>query len=118
MTEDELDAIHTTKEPLIETRAGGRVYRTVIWAVVADGKVYVRSFLGDDGKWYQRALADPAVALVIGDVRIPFRAVRADDEASVAAASAGLRAKYRGRSLDSMVRPEVLHTTLWLEPTT
>ena len=116
-TPAELELIETTKEVSIETRSGDRTYRTIIWAVVDKDKVYVRSFLGDSGKWYQRALADPEVALLIGETRLPVRAVLANDAESVDGASQGFLRKYpRGRSRDAMVVPEVLHTTLRLEP--
>ncbi|MFQ5966543.1 MAG: DUF2255 family protein [Acidimicrobiia bacterium] len=113
----ELELIASAKEVTIETRSPDRVHRTVIWVAVGDETMYVRSFLGDAGRWYQRALADPDVALVVGDTRVAFRAVPATDAESIEHASEGFRRKYpKGRSLDAMVVPEVLHTTLRLEP--
>lgn len=117
-TDEELELIDRTEEVSIETRSGDRVYRTVIWVVVDNGTVYVRSFKGKAARWYQRALADPDVTLDLGDVRIAARAISAIDDESVAAASDGLRRKYQNdRSLDAMVAPDVLDTTLRLEPT-
>ncbi len=105
------------REVVIETRSGDRVTGTVIWVVVEDEKVYVRSVRGTPGRWYQRALAEPDVTLRVGGNRLRFRAVPAGDDESVERASEGLRRKYpKGRSLDSMLRPEVLRTTLLLEP--
>lgn len=116
-TAEELQLIDSTAEPIIETRSGDRVYRTVIWAVVDNAAVYVRSFLGAEGRWYQRAIATSEVVLECGDSRIEARAVSATDDDSVAAASDGFRRKYRkGRSRDAMVRPEVLNTTMRLDP--
>ena len=113
----DLEQIAAAKEVTIETRAGDRAIGTVIWVVEHDGTLYVRSFLGDHGKWYQRAVADPNVTLVAGDIRVAFQAIPATDEQSVEGASEGFRSKYRpGRSLDAMLVPEVLHTTLRLEP--
>ena len=112
----DLDLISVTKEFLIETRSGERVFRTVIWVVVDRGDVLVRSVRGTAGRWYQRALADPEVALRVGGSRFEFTAVPSDHRA-IERASEALRAKYRkGRSLDSMLRPEVLETTLVLQP--
>ena len=49
--------------------------------------------------------------------RIPVRAIAAADSASVKRVSDGYRKKYRkGSSLDSMLVPLVLPTTLRLEP--
>ncbi len=114
---EELELIAAAREVLIETRSGDRVYRTVIWVSADDETLYIRSFLGESGRWYQRALIDPKVALISGDARVVFSPIPATDAASVRRASEGFRRKYPdSRSLDAMVVPEVLHTTLRLEP--
>ena len=117
-TTDTLESIDAAHEVHIETCAqDGRAYRTVIWIMVEDGAVYVRSVRGDDGRWYQRATANPAVKIVVGSVEIDAVARAAPDEQSVRSASEGLRRKYSpGPSLDAMLAPAVLHTTLRLEP--
>jgi hypothetical protein len=85
--------------------------------VVEGGDVFVRSVRGDGGRWYQRAVADPEVALIVGDHRYRFTAQPASDPESVKRTSDALRAKYRpGRSLDNMLLPQVLGTTLRLVP--
>ena len=101
----------------IETNDDGRTYRTIIW-VVADGDdIFVRSVRGDSGKWYQRAMANPDVALVDGEQQARFLAVAAVDDESVKRASDGFIRKYpAGRSVDAMVDPAVLHTTMRLDP--
>ena len=115
-TED-IDLLAAAKEATIETRAGDRVYRTVIWVAAENERLYVRSVRGDSGRWYQRALADPDVALIVRGTRVAFRAVPATDDESIRQASEGFLRKYpKGKSLDAMVLPEVLHTTLRLEP--
>jgi hypothetical protein len=109
--------IASTKEVVIETRTRGRARSTVIWVAVDDGIVYVRSVRGCSGRWYQRVLVDPEVVLVVGGTRIPTRAVAAPDPDSVARASEAFRRKYpRGGSLNAMLRPAVLDTTLRLDP--
>ena len=114
---EDLDLLATAKEVTIETRSGDHVYRTVIWVVADNETLYVRSVLGDSGRWYQRALTNPEVALTVGDTRVVFRAIPATDDESVMNASEGFLRKYpKGRSLDAMVVPEVLYTTLRLEP--
>lgn len=118
MSSNERDILAASKEVLIETRSGERTYRTVIWVVEGDGDLYIRSFLGDSGVWYQRTLTDPKVALIAGDVRVDFTAVPAVDRRSIELASEGLRRKYpNSRSFAAMLVPEVLHTTFRLEPT-
>lgn len=114
---DELEKLDSTGEVHIETHGGSRVFRTVIWVVVDDGEVFIRSVRGDEGNWYQRALADPNVALLVDNTRVPAVAVPAADSESVERVNESLRDKYPpGGSLDSMLRPEVLGTTLRLDP--
>jgi len=117
LSAQDLERISEVKEVLIETRARDRVFSTVIWVAVDQGEVFVRSVRGHAGRWFQRALADPEVTLRVGETRFRFRAIPAADDESVRRTSDGLSAKYpKGRSLDAMLRPEVLDTTLLLEP--
>ncbi len=115
LTPDQLEKLATTQMVNIETKKGDRVIGTTIWVAVNGDEVYVRSVRGDAGRWYRRAMADPDVTLEVGDQRIRFTAVPATDPDSIEAASAGLREKYRGRSLENMLLPETLGTTLRLE---
>jgi len=116
---EDLERIAESREVVIETRSGDRRVPTIIWVVIDDGAVLVRSVRGEAGRWYQRALANPDVDLVVGRLRMPLRAVPVTDTATVDRVSEALRRKYpKGRSLDSMLRPEVLDTTLLLEPAT
>jgi hypothetical protein len=100
------------------TRPDGTTRTTTIWAVVDDGEVFVRSWKGDRGYWYQAALDRPAeLALIVEGDRLPVRAVTANDEDGVSRCSAGLSKKYRrDSSLSGMLLPRVLPTTLRLEP--
>lgn len=116
LTAEQLQAIGDAAMVVIETRKGDRIIGTVIWVVVGDGIVYVRSVRGESGRWYQRAVADPEVVLEVGEDRFEFTAVPANDPESVESASEALRRKYRGRSLENMLLPETLGTTLRLEP--
>jgi hypothetical protein len=114
---EELKELDSAKEVHIETHDGGRAYRTVIWVVVDGEEVFVRSVRGEAGKWYQRALADPNVAVLARDLRVPAVAVPAPDPDSVERVNRALRDKYRpGGSLDAMLRSEVLGTTMRLDP--
>jgi hypothetical protein len=116
LTAEQLQEIGEAREVVIETKRGDRVIGTVIWVVVEGDDVYVRSVRGESGRWYQRAVADPEVALRVRDARFEFTAVPANDTDSVESASEALRRKYRGRSLENMLLPETLGTTLRLEP--
>ena len=117
LSKSQLEILDEVRRVVIQTRSDDRVIGTIIWVVVDDGDVFVRSVRGDGGKWYQRALADPEVALRVGDDRLPFRAVPAADAESVERVSEALRRKYNpGASLDSMLLREVLGTTLRLAP--
>jgi hypothetical protein len=114
----DLAALTAAEEIDIETRAdGGTVHRTIVWVMVRDDVVYLRSYRGATGRWYREALADPAVALHVDGRRLAARAEPATDAASVEACSAGLREKYaRSNSLAAMLAASVLPTTLRLVP--
>jgi hypothetical protein len=112
------ESIDAAREVEIETSRspGATVHRTTIWAVVDDGEVYVRSWLGETGRWYQEVLANPDAVLHAGGEQFPVRAIHSPDDGSVAHASAGLERKYSdSSSLASMLKDDILHTTLRLE---
>ena len=116
--ESDLALIGSTKELEVETSAAdGTVHRTIVWPLVRDGVVYLRSYKGPAGRWYREAIANPDVALVLDGRRLAGRAVPATDDASVEACSQALRDKYRrSYSLQAMLAPSVLPTTLRIEP--
>ena len=116
-SEAQLDLIDRTEEVEIETNgAEGAVHKTIIWAVVDHGDVFVRSYRGPDARWYREALADPSVALHVAGQRLPVTAVLADDPDSIQRTSAGILNKYAGDpAAKLMVRPELLDLTLRLE---
>ena len=101
----------------IETRSPkGTVHSVPIWIVVDGDDVFIRTYRGPTSRWYRELVAGPG-ALVVNGKRIPVRAVAAADTASVKRVSDGFRKKYRkGSSLESMLVPAVLPTTLRLEP--
>lgn len=117
ITEDQLRLLDETGQVEIETVSSRGCPKTIIWIVVVDGTVYVRSVSGEDGRWYQRARANPDVAIHAGGERIGFSAVSVTEDSEIESVSEGLRAKYPpGGPLDRMTRSEVLNTTLRLEP--
>ena len=103
----------------IETvRPDGTPRRTVIWIMVDGEDVFVRSWRGDRGYWYQSATEpDANVALIIDGGRVPVTVHDATDDLSIKRASLQLERKYAtDASLPGMLRPGVLGTTLRLEP--
>jgi hypothetical protein len=115
---DDLELLANEEEVRIETRAAdGTAHRTIIWVVVDEGDVFVRSVRGTRGRWYREALADPDVAIQADHRRLPARAIHAPDPDSVARTSAALVRKYAGiPGLEPMMQPNVLQTTMCLEP--
>jgi len=115
---DDRALLERVEEVEIETQAPqGPVHRTVIWAVVDGQDVFIRSYRGDQARWYREALANPAVAVHADGRRLSATAIPATDPDSVERASAGYIRKYAGDpAASAMVRPKTMPTTLRLEP--
>ena len=116
-----LRLLEGTKEVRIETRrdADSPEHRTIIWVVVVEGEVFVRSVRGRRGRWYREISSNPEGALHVEDDRIPVRAASVTEGATVDAVSAAFRSKYQQSSpasTEAMVRTETLPTTLKLAP--
>jgi hypothetical protein len=101
-------AIRTDKHP---------ASAVTIWIVAADGEVFLRSVRGAKGRWY-RDLAGGRPAILEFDGRqLAVAAIPAIDTGSIERASRAFLAKYRSSPyVESIVRSEVLPTTLRLEP--
>jgi hypothetical protein len=113
-----LRLLDETREVRIETRRSPE-HRTIIWVVVVEGEVFVRSLRGPRGRWYREISSNPEGALHVQDDRLPVHAAPATDGATVDAVSAAFRSKYQQTSpasTEAMVRPEKLPTTLKLSP--
>ena len=116
-----LHLLDETDEVRIETRrdADSPVHRRIVWVVVVEDEVYVRSVRSSRGRWFREISSNPDGALHVGERRIPVRAAPATDDSTVEAVSDAYRSKY-GESWPgptaAMVRPEVLQTTLKLSP--
>jgi hypothetical protein len=88
-----------------------------IWVVVAGAEVFVRSVRGTKGRWYRDLAGGGPATLEFDGQRMAVQAVPATDAGSIERASHAFRSKYQSSSyVDSMVRPDVLATTLRLEP--
>lgn len=120
-TPDELERLGRESELRIAgRRVDGTLRRLVIiWAVVADGDVYVRSVRGDGGGWFrgveQRHEGRIESGGVDRDVR--FTDVPADDPVQEAI-DAAYAAKYPGSrsSVASITAPKARATTLRVLP--
>ena len=113
-----LNQLNHIDEIEIETYSGtGQTHRTIIWVVVDDHKVYVRSFRGEKGRWYQEIMVNPSGAIHMDGQRLPVHAIPVTDEETITRVSKEILHKYHNsNSARSMVREEVLPTTLRLEP--
>lgn len=115
-----LEQLRSTEEVEIETRRapGAAPHRTIIWVVVdADDRVFIRSVRGEAGRWYREAIADRGCVLWLDAIRLPVSIEPATSPEEVASCSRELRSKYAADpSTPSMVRADVLSTTLQLRP--
>jgi hypothetical protein len=116
--QDVLELFEREQEVRIETsRRDGTTKRRIIWIVVDEGEVFVRSVRGERGRWYRHLLERPVAAVHVAGRRTEVKAERADDAASIERCSRALEQKYAGDpSLRSMLVPAVLPTTLRLVP--
>lgn len=115
-----LDLLGRTVEVRIDTpRLDGTRRTTIIWVVVDGADVFVRSYKGARGGWWQAAteFADDLQLVLDSGRRIPVRAVPAVDDESIARCSAGFESKYASDpSTPFMLLPLTLGTTLRLIP--
>jgi hypothetical protein len=89
----------------------------VIWVVVADDEVFVRSWRGAKGRWYRELAAGGPATLEFAGRLLAVQAFPASDQVAVARASREFLRKYqRSTHAREMVRSETLPTTLRLEP--
>src|SRR5919108_3928375 len=78
-TKDILAAIHDGK--IIGIRAGTKRHRFIgIWAVVVEGRVFVRSWSLKERSWYRTFLEEPLGAITVGDKELQVRAVQTKSE--------------------------------------
>ena len=89
----------------------------VIWVVVADDEVFVRSVYGARGRWYRDLAAGGPATLEFAGRRLAVQAIPVTDPAALARASREYLRKYQPSPYaQAMVKSEILSTTLRLEP--
>jgi hypothetical protein len=83
------------KSKILGIRAGTRPHRIIgIWAVVVEGRVFVRSWSIKPRSWYRTFLEEPRGVIEI-DVRVlPVRAVRTRSDRLKSAVDRAYREKY------------------------
>jgi len=60
---------------ILGIRAGAKAHRTIgIWAVVVEGRVFVRSWSLKPRSWYRTFLEEPRGVIEVSGLRIPVRA--------------------------------------------
>lgn len=116
---DVLNRLAHTEEIEIEVPhlgADAGFHLTTLWVVVVGDAVYIRSWSGDAGHWYQVVREHPQAAVYLDGHRTPVRAVPVTDAATIAQVSDAYHRKYGDDpALPSMVREEILPTTLRLD---
>ena len=103
--------------PEVTLQRGPR--KTTIWVVVVGDTAYIRSVRGEQGAWYQALRSGADARLVADSAAWPIRVAPVTDRAEIGRVSDAIRAKYAARwpaPTAAMLRPEVLSTTLRLEP--
>jgi hypothetical protein len=92
-TDDILAAIRGGK--ILGIRAGTRPHRFIgIWAVVVEGRVFVRSWSLKPRSWYRTFLEDPCGTINVEGHEIAVRAVRTRSERLKAAVDQAYLEKY------------------------
>jgi hypothetical protein len=113
---DTLRALRDVREVRIRTDKHLRS-AVVIWVVVADDEVFVRSWLGAKGSWYRDLASGGLATLEFDERRLKVQAIPASEPDAVARASREFLRKYQPSThAQEMVRSEILPTTLRLEP--
>jgi hypothetical protein len=105
----------------IETRRdkSAPVHRTTIWIVPTTKGVYIRSFKGKRGRWYQEAIANRPVTIRVGRRKVTARVEPETNAAANREINAAYRQKYGERWPDEtapMLRRTAVATTLRLRP--
>ncbi len=113
---DTLRTLHDMQEVAIRTEKHPSE-AVVIWITVPDGQAFVRSVRGGKGRWYRDLAVDPRATLEFAGQRVAVTATPVADPASVDRVSREYLRKYSTSPYaQSVVRPDVLPTTLRLEP--
>ena len=120
-SEDLLWKIAESDEVQIETRHDSKspLHGTTIWIVPTEDGVYVRSYYGKKGRWYQEAIANPLVTIRVGRRKVQARVGPEKNPLVIRAVNKAYREKYRERwpeDTQAMLKRSIFPTTLRLTP--
>jgi len=119
-TDDILAIIH--KEKILGIRAGRESTHRVIgiWAVVVEGRVFVRSWSLKPRSWWRTFLEDPQGSMFVREQEIPIRAVHTRSERLKDLVSQAYKEKYNTpgsvQFVKDMSRKKSRETTTELVP--
>lgn len=84
------------KERILGIRAGSDSAHKIvgIWAVVVEGRVFVRSWSMKPRSWWRTFLEDPHGSIFVGEKGIPIRAIQTRSERLKDLVSAAYKEKY------------------------
>jgi len=106
--------------PMLSIRAGSRHRYIRIWAVVAEGRVFVRSWSLKPRSWYRTFLAEPTGSIRLDGRAIAVRAVRTRSARLLRAVDRAYLRKYASpgaaRYARDLCRPISRQTTIELVP--
>ena len=87
------------EDKILGIRAGTGPHRVIgIWAVVVEGRVFVRSWSVKPRGWYRAFLAEPRGVVAVAGRELPVRAVQTRSERLKDAVSAAYLAKYNTKA--------------------
>lgn len=118
----DLSRLRRTDEVRIEPAAQDREQpaKPIIWVVVTDDhEVFIRSFYGARGRWYQQMPKNPRAILHVGRYRIPVRARTVSGPLVNKRVDDAYRRKYEKRwptETADMLKPKARRHTLRLFP--
>lgn len=118
--DDILGTVH--KEKILGIRAGRESTHRVIgiWAVVVEGRLFVRSWSLKPRSWWRTFLEDPHGSLFVGEREIPIRAVQTRSERLKDLVSQAYKEKYNTpgsiQYVKEMSRKKSRETTTELVP--
>ncbi len=109
------------EDKILGIRAGTAPHRIIgIWAVVVEGRVFVRSWSLKPRSWYRTFLEEPRGVIQVGKRKILIRAVKTRSERLKDAVSQAYREKYNTpgsiKFVQDMSRAKSRNTTTELVP--
>ncbi len=111
------------KSKILGIRAGTAPHRIIgIWAVVAEGRVFVRSWSLKPRSWYRTILEEPRGVISIDDREFPVRAIHTRSDRVKSAVDRAYAAKYNTpgaiQYVKDLCRKKSRDTTTELVPST